>query len=611
MPHTSASAADGGNGAVGASRSRRENGRSAPPRRIRFSLFENRCPMKNAEIAEIFDRLADILEFKGEVVFKVNSYRKAARTLADTAEDIAIIASEGRLAELPGIGKSTADKIKEYLETGKIQKYEDARKEVSDDLVQMLQIPGMGPKGLALIHSKLKIDTFEALEKAIRSGKLAELPGMGVKKAENILKGIEMLREASKRIPLGIALPIAEDVVASVRKFRTVKRAEMAGSLRRMRETIGDIDILASSAEPVKTIETFTSLPQVKRVLAAGKTKASVIVEGNQQMDLRVVEEESFGAALQYFTGSKAHNVKLRDMAKAMGFKINEYGIFKGEKRIGGREEKDIYEAIGLQWMPPEIRQDRGEIEAAKAGTLPNLVTINQLKGDMHVHSDYSDGNATLEELAKRAESLGYSYLAVTDHSQSLKIARGLTMDRVKEKRDRIEKLNSKLKNLKLLLGTELDILPDGRLDYPDDFLEKFDWVVASIHSAFKQPREKITKRITSAMENPLVDCIAHPTGRLIGARAPYEVDVEEILGVAAKTETAIEINANYDRLDLDDIWSKRAKQLDVKLAIGTDAHRLEHLNMIRLGVAVARRGWLEPADIINTLPLKKLRRKR
>ncbi len=567
--------------------------------------------MKNSEIAEIFDRLGDILEFKGDVVFKVNSYRKAARTLRDTTEDIAVVAAEDRLSELPGIGKSTAEKIREYLETGKIKKYEEERKGLSDELIDMLQIPGMGPKSLALIHSKLKIDSFQALEEAARSGKLAELPGMGEKKAENILKGIELLREAAKRIPLGIALPVAEEIVASVRKFRAVKRAEMAGSLRRMCETIGDIDILASAADHAKAIEAFTTLPQVKRVLAAGSTKASVIVEGNQQIDLRVVDEDCFGAALQYFTGSKAHNIKLRDIAKGRGMKINEYGIFKGEKRIGGAEEEDIYDAMGLRYMPPELREDRGEIEAAGEDALPDLVTTKQIKGDMHVHSDFSDGRATLEQLAERAQALGYKYIAVTDHSQSLKIARGLTPDRVEEKRRKIQKLNSKLKNLKLLMGTELDILSDGKLDYPDDLLEKFDWVVASIHSGFKQPREKITRRIVSAMENRLVDCIAHPTGRLIGQRSPYDVDIEEILAVAAKTGTAIEINANYDRLDLDDIWCKRAKQLGVKLAIGTDAHRLEHLDMLRLGIAVARRGWLEPQDILNTLSLKKLRQKR
>jgi len=567
--------------------------------------------MKNSEIADIFDRLADILEFKGDVVFKINSYRKAARTLRDTPEDIAVIASEGRLADLPGIGKSTSDKIGEYLKTGKIKKYDQERKGLSDELIRMLQIPGLGPKSLALIHAKLKVNTFAALEQAIHSGRLAELPKMGPKKAENILKGIELLREAAKRIPLGIALPVAEEVVASVRAFRTVKRAEMAGSLRRMSETVGDIDILASASNQTKVIESFTSLPQVKRVLAAGTTKASVIVEGNQQIDLRVVDEESFGAALQYFTGSKAHNVKLRDIAKGMGLKINEYGVFRGNEKIGGREEEEIYDSVGLNWMPPELREDRGEIEAAGKGELPSLVTARHIKGDMHVHSDYSDGNATIKQVAERAEALGYKYLAVTDHSQSLKIAGGLTPERVRQKRDEIRKINAGLTGLKLLFGTELDILSDGTLDYSDDLLKEFDWVVASIHSGFKQPRERITRRIISAMENPLVDCIAHLTGRLIGQRAPYEIDIEEILGVAAKTGTAIEINANYERLDLDDIWSKRAKQLGVKLAIGTDAHRLEHLDMLRLGLAVARRGWLEPDDVLNTFPLKKIRRKR
>ncbi len=559
----------------------------------------------------MFERLADVLEFKGEVVFKVNSYRKAARTLRDTPEDVAVIAAEDRLQTLAGIGKATAEKINEYLATGKLSKYEEEREGLSDELIRMLQIPGIGPKSLALIHSKLKLDTFSALEDAVNSGKLAELPGMGEKKAENILQGIQLLREAAERIPLGVALPIADEMLASVRKFRPVKRAEMAGSLRRMRETVGDIDILASASDREAAIKAFTSLPRVARVLAAGTTKASVIVEGGLQVDLRVVGEESFGAALQYFTGSKAHNVKLRGIATRMGLKINEYGVFRGEKKLGGRDEEELYAEAGLEWMPPELREDRGEIEAAKEGALPDLVTARQIKGDLHVHSNYSDGKATLAQLAERAQELGYRYIAVTDHSQSLKIAHGLDARRLEKKRGEIEKINAGLKNLELLFGTEMDILPDGKLDYPDEILEKFDWVVASIHSAFKQPREKITRRIIGAMRNPHVDCIAHLTGRLINQRRPYEVDIEQVLEIAAETGTAIEINANYERLDLDDVWCKRAKQLGVRLAIGTDAHRLEHLELPRLGVAVARRGWLEPADVLNTLPLKCFLRKR
>jgi DNA polymerase (family 10) len=566
--------------------------------------------MKNAEIADLFNRLADILEFKGEVVFKVNSYRKTARTLRDTPEDIAVIAAEDRLQTLDGIGKATAEKIIEYLETGTIEKYEREREGMSDEFIRMLDIPGMGPKSLALIQKELKVETFDALEEAIESGKLAELPGMGKKKGENILKGIQLLREASGRIPLGIALPIAEEMLGAVRTFRSVKRAELAGSLRRMRETIGDIDILASSADHTKAIDSFASLPQVKRVLASGATKASIIVEGNRQVDLRVVDEESFGAALQYFTGSKAHNVKLRQIASRAGLKINEYGIFRGKKKIGGHDEGEIYTAVVLQWMPPELREDRGEIEAAKEGALPELVTERQIKGDLHVHSNYSDGTATIAEIAERAQALGYRYIAITDHSQSLKIARGLEPKRLERKRKEMDEINAGLKKLTLLYGTELDILPDGRLDYSDEILETFDWVVASIHTAFKQSQEKITRRIVGAMHNPFVDCIAHLTGRLINQRAAYEVDIEEVLQAAAETQTAIEINANYERLDLDDVWCKRAKQLGVRLAIGTDAHRLEHIDIPRLGVAVARRGWLESSDVLNTFPLKKLRRK-
>lgn len=567
--------------------------------------------MKNQEIAEIFDRVADILEFKGELVFKIASYRRAARTLRDTPEDIAVVVAENRLSELSGIGKSMAEKIEEYLKTGKIQKYEEARRDYSEEFLLMLQIPGMGPKILATIHSRLKIKSIKELEECCLDGRLLELPGLGQKKIENILRGIQFLRQASQRIPIGVALPIAEEIVAQIRKIPAVAQSEMAGSLRRMRETIGDIDVLASSSDPERVIRAFATMPQVKRVLAAGGTKGSVLVEGNQQIDLRVVDEDSFGSALLYFTGSKAHNIKLRDLAKGLGLKINEYGVFRGAEKLVGRTEEEVYSAVGLCWIPPELREDRGEIEAAKEGKLPRLVTLEQVRGDLHVHSTFSDGSATLEQLAKRAEQLGYEYVAVTDHSQSLKIAHGLTPEKVEEKREQIRAINAKHKKVTLLLGTELDILSNGKLDYPDDVLEKFDWVVASIHSGFKQPSQKITERIISAIEHPLVDCIAHPTGRQIGKRAPYEVDLEKIIQAAARTQTAIEINANYDRLDLDDIWCRRAKKHGVKLAIGTDAHKLDHMNMIRLGVAVARRGWLEPDDVLNTMPLRELRRKR
>ena len=563
--------------------------------------------MKNKELADLFEKMADILEFKGENPFKIRAYRKASRILGDLTQDIGEITESGKLKDVPGIGEGMAQKIVEYLKTGKIAKYEEIRKGVSDELIGIMDIPGMGPKTLSLIHREKGIGNLSQLEKAVEDGSLIGLPGIGEKKVENIKRGIELLKQSKGRMNLGIAFPLAKRIVEALREKTGLRKIEWAGSLRRMRENIGDIDILATGPNHEQIVTTFTHLPEVKEVLASGETKASVIVEGGVQIDLRVVDEDSYGAALQYFTGSKGHNIHLRGIAKAKGIKINEYGIFKGEKKIGGKEEQDVYKALGMDWIEPELREDRGEIEAAQKKHLPKLVEEPEIRGDLHIHSKASDGTASIEEIAKAAQKRGYQYVAICDHSKSLKIARGLDESRLLKQIEEIDRMNEKLKGFQILKGTEVDILTDGKLDHADKVLEKLDFVVAAIHSGFKQEKEKMTKRIVRALENPFVHCLAHPSGRLLGARAPYEVEIDEVMEVAKRNGKALEINATLERLDLDDIHSRKAKEMGIKLAIGTDAHHLDQLWMISLGVSVARRGWLESQDLLNTLSLKEV----
>ena len=563
--------------------------------------------MKNKELGDLFNRMADILEFKSENPFKISAYRKASRIIGDLTQDIEEIAEGEKLKDVPGIGEGMAQKIIEYLKTGKVSKFEEVRKGISDELIAIMDIPGMGPKTLAMIHKEKGISNLSQLEKAVEDGSLIGLPGIGEKKVENIKRGIQLLKQSKGRMNLGIAFPVAKRIVEALREKAGSRKIEWAGSLRRMRENIGDIDILATGPNKEKIIQTFTHLSEVKEVLASGETKASVIVEGSIQIDLRVVEEDSYGAALQYFTGSKAHNIHLRGIAKAKGIKINEYGVFKGEKKIGGKEEEDVYRVLGMDWVEPELREDRGEIEAAKETRLPKLVKEHDIKGDFHVHSNWSDGTSSIEEIARAAQKRGYQYVALCDHSKSLKIAHGLDESRLMKQIEEIDRVNEKMKNFQILKGTEVDILSDGRLDFPEKVLEKLDLVVASVHSGFKQEKEKMTKRIVRALENPLVHILGHPSGRLLGARDPYEIEIDEVMGAAKQYGKALEINAYFERLDLDDIHCRKAKEMGILLAIGTDSHHLDQMWMISLGVAVARRGWLETKDVLNTLSLKEI----
>lgn len=556
----------------------------------------------------MFERIANILELKGENTFRINSYRKAARVIGDLTEDIEEIARAGKLTDIPGIGEGTAEKIVEYLHTGKMVKYEEVKEGISEETVALMQIPGLGPKTVAMLNRELGIVGLNDLELALHEGKLKGLFGIGEKKIENIVKGIALFKTSQQRISIGVAYPIVKRIIAELRRNARIKDIQAAGSLRRMKETVGDIDILVTGAKGADIVKSFVTMRGVTQVLAAGDTKGSVRVEEGVQVDVRVVREDEFGSALQYFTGSKEHNIHLREIAKKKGFKINEYGIFKGDEKIGGRCEEEIYTILGMDWIPPEMRENRGEIEAAREKKLPKLIELSDIKGDLHNHSNWSDGIPTIEEMANHAMKMDYQYLVVSDHSKSLHVAHGLKDEELLEEIEEIDRLNKKFKGFTLLKATEMDIRADGVLDFSDKLLEKLDVVIASIHSGFKQGKQKITERMIAAIHNPYVNIIAHPTGRLISKREGYEVDMDKVIEACSETGTALEINCYYDRLDLNDIYCRKAREAGVVIAINTDAHHVDQMWMMELGVGIARRGWLEARDVLNTLSVDKVK---
>jgi len=567
--------------------------------------------MKNREIAGIFNEIADILELKGENRFRIAAYRRAAQALESLPEDVEELASTGRLSSIPGIGKDLEGKILEYIEKGEVSFLTELRKETPRVLLDMLKVPGIGPKTAVLIYDELGVESLEELKKAAEEHRIQGLPKIKAKTEENILKGIEFLEKSMGRTPIGSAYPLARKIVETLLSLPEVGSISPAGSLRRFKETIGDIDILVTSTSPDRVIEHFTGMEDVERVLASGKTKASVITKENIQVDLRVVEEESFGSALNYFTGSKEHNIRLREIAMQKGLKLNEYGVFKklktGEKKIAGRTEEDVYKALGMDYIPPEIREDSGEIEAAVSHKLPKLVEKKDIKGDLHVHSTYSDGSISLEELAQIGKRLGYRYILVSDHSKSLRIANGLSRDELLMQIEEIDKINARLKGFRLLKGSEVDILPDGSLDYDDEILSLLDIVIIAVHSKFKMKRNEMTRRITRALRNPYANILAHPTGRVIGTRDEYELDMDEVFRVAAETNTAIEINCHPFRLDLDSKNVRKAIGMGVMITLGTDTHRFSEFEYIDYGVGIARRGWATKASILNTLSADRL----
>ena len=558
--------------------------------------------MKNKEVADIFNKVAALLEIKGDNPYRIRAYQKAAQTIEALTADVEELAKQGKLEKLPGIGPDLASKIKEILKTGTLPLYEELKKDVPLILLNFLEIPGLGPKKVKVLYEKLGITNIEELERACKAHKIAKLPGFGWKTEENILKGIKLFREKTGRKPLGEILSLAEEIIETLKKESPVENIAVAGSIRRRKETVKDIDILITSIQPEKVMKKVTELSLVEEVIAFGETKTSVRLKTGIQMDVRVVEPDSWGAALAYFTGSKAHNIRVRELALEKGLKINEYGVFKGDTKIAGKTEEEVYASVGLPFIYPELREDRGEIEAALHGRLPKLVEYDEILGDAHVHSKYSDGTASLEEIMAKAEKLGLSWVAVCDHSQGLKVAGGLSIEDLFKKKKHIEELNKRSSKVKLIFGSEVDILSDGTLDYPDEILAEIDYVVAAIHTGFQQSEEQITNRIISALKHPLVHAIAHPTGRVIGEREPYAVNIPKILEIAAQYGKALEINAYYKRLDLNDINTRAAKEKGIPLIIGTDTHFIDQMEYLHLGTAVARRGWCEKSDILNTL---------
>ena len=562
---------------------------------------------KNAEIAQIFEQMAGMLSILDENPFKIRAYKKAALNILELDENIEDRVEKDDVTDIPGVGKELASKVKEYVETGDIEEFEKLQEIVPLEMTELLGILGLGPKTLSLLYRELDVRSLEDLEKVLDGEEVLKFKGLGQKKVDEIKKGIPLLKEKRERTHLGVALPLAEEIKKQVESIKGTEGTIIAGSLRRMRETIKDIDILTISDDTEKTVKEFTKMPFVKEVLASGSTKGSVITKDEMQVDLRVVGPESYGGALLYFSGSKAHNVRLRGMAQKKGLRINEYGIFKGEKKLAGETEKEMYENLGLPLISPELREDRGEIEAAVEGKLPHLIKLSDIKGDLHMHTTWSDGKASIEDMAKSAMELGYKYIAITDHSPSSTIANGLSVERLKDKKKELNSVNKKIKGINILMGSEVDIKNDGSLDYPDEVLKKLDVVIASVHSGFKMDRETITKRILKALENPYVHAIGHPTGRLINEREPYDIDIDRLIETALKYDKALEVNSSYLRLDLKDLHVKKAVEAGVKIIISTDAHRPVDLLQMRYGVGTARRGWVQKKDVLNALEFGEL----
>lgn len=557
--------------------------------------------MKNAEVARCLNEIADILEIRAENPFRVRAYRRGAQVIEGLTEDLAAIQARGELLAIPGIGKDLAGKIQECLACGQIAYLEELRQQVPAGVVELMRIPGLGPKTAKLLHERAGVDSVEALEALARDGKLAGLPGIKAKTEENILKGIRVWRSGRERMPIGNALPVAEALAAHLGTVPGVRQIAVAGSLRRMRETVKDIDVLVVSEAPAAVMAAFVGHAGVAEVLAHGDTKSSVRLR-DIQVDLRVVEPEAFGAALQYFTGSKQHNIRVRELAQRRGLKLSEYGVFdEGNRRVAGATEAEVYQAVGLPWIPPELREDAGEIEAAQQGGLPALLVLGDIRGDLQLHSTWSDGRPSLAELAAAARDKGYSYIAVTDHSKSATIARGMSEERLLQMIEDVAAVNAQQAGFRVFAGCEVDIRADGELDYADDLLARLDLVQISVHSRFKMSRDEMTARIVKAVQHPLVHVLGHPTGRLLGERAAYEVDLEAILAAARVAGIAIEINASPQRLDLSDLAARRAKELGIPIVISTDAHAIAQLDWMRFGVAVARRAWLTSSEVLNT----------
>jgi DNA polymerase (family X) len=566
-------------------------------------------PVHNAEIAALLNRLADLLEVEDANPFRVRAYRNAARTIAGHAQNIADLLASGRdLSELPGIGEAIAEKIRTIVETGRLPQLEEVGARTPGALSDLMKIEGLGPKRVKALYRELNIRTPEDLERAARSGRIHELEGFGEKTEEMILQRVGRFHGEAQRMRLPDAEDIANPLVAYLRKTRGVKEITVAGSFRRRNETVGDLDLLVTASGDSPVMDRFAAYDEVIEVVSRGKTRSTVVLRSGLHVDLRVVPQASYGAALCYFTGSKAHNIALRKIGVKKGYKVNEYGVFKGEKRIGGKTEQEVYRKLGMDYVEPEMRENRGEIELALAGGLPRLINREDIRGDLHCHTSATDGRNSLEEMAGAARARGYEYLAITDHSRHVTVAHGLDRTQLLKEIRRIDILNAKLDDIVILKSSEVDILEDGSLDLPDSVLRELDFTVCAVHYNFRLPAKQQTERIIRAMDNPCFSILAHPTGRLINEREAYDIDLQQIMKAAKERGCFLEINAQPARLDLTDTYCKLAKDMGLMVAISTDAHSIDQLDFMRFGLGQARRGWLEAGDVLNTRKLDELK---
>ncbi len=565
--------------------------------------------MENVDVARIFYEVADLLELQG-VAFKPIAYRKAASSIEQLDEPIQKLADEGKLREIPGVGESIVKKIQEILATGKLDYLEKLRKEVPSGLKEIVAVPDVGPKTAMILYKEMGISSIDQLKAAAEGHRLHHLKGFGEKTEERILQGIKTLESKRGRMLLGEAYPVASAYVDYLRTSGKIRLVSVAGSLRRGKETIGDIDILVGYDDPGAAAKIIKDYPEVSSVIMSGPTKTSVLLRSGLQVDVRVLAIKSWGAALQYFTGSKEHNVALRSIGVKMGLKLSEYGLFDRDsgKEIAAATEEDIYKVFGMKVMPPEIRENQGELDAAKNGTLPHLVELEDIKGDLHVHTNWSDGSSTIKEVVSTAVKMGYDYLCISDHSQGLRIANGMPPEKIKKQLEAVRKAEGEAGGrIRLFTGSEVDIKVDGTLDYPKSVLKDLDLVIGSVHSRFRMTKKEMTDRIVKAMESGSMDILGHPTGRVIGQREPYELDFDRVFDVAKKTGVVMELNSFPDRLDLRDIHCRMAKEAGVKVVVDTDSHNVGHLENMRFGVITARRGWLEPGDVLNTNGAKEI----
>ncbi len=572
--------------------------------------------MKNEEVAAILHEIGDMLDILGEDSFRVISYHRAARAIEGLTTDIEELVRNGRVEEVTGVGAAIRDKITEYVTTGRLGYHEELKAKIPPGVLDLMRVRGLGPKKVKVLWQELGITDLTTLEGAAKAHRLRKLKGFGEKTEENILRAIEVYRQGQTRAIIWDAARIAEAVEAHLTAHAPVHRIEAAGSFRRMKESVGDIDILVTTPDVKETVRAFTAFPSVKEVYMAGEVKASVLVEYESyeegrkllQVDLELLKPESWGAGLMYFTGSKDHNVHLRTMAQANGLKLNEYGIFRGDEKLAGETEEGVYATLGFPWIPPELREDAGEIEAGLEGRLPDLITQRDIQGDFHVHTNDTDGAEPLDAMVAAGRKRGYRYMGISDHSVSATIAFGLTAEAALARRDRFRELNRRFDGFTILMGTECDILDGGEMDYPDEVLKEFDYVIGSVHSKFGEPRKEMTARVVAAAENPNVDILGHPTARLMGKREPIDVDLDSVFAASAKAGTAVEINAGPSRMDLNGPQARAAKGAGCKLTVDTDAHSSGELESMRFGVGTARRGWISKADVVNAWPLERVR---